>query len=70
MDFKRFINSSNQRKTGKFKTLNIDSELHLFYKRIASHYDLPLSDLVFNILIAWKDEHHKDLEDDIKSNLH
>lgn len=68
MKLNHFI--SLRSKTGKIKyrTLNIDENLHLFLKRTANHYNMPLSDLVNNILSVWKEEHEEEIKIKMTNN--
>ena len=66
MKLDKYIIEPSDRKKKKFKTLNIDEDLHLFFKRTAGYYNIPLSDLMFNILSAWKEEYQSEIEKDMR----
>lgn len=69
MSLRKFLEESSKKKSGKYKTINLDADLHLFYKQTANHYDLALSELMFNILDQWKEEHQQEIKEDILKNL-
>ncbi|MEQ8554905.1 MAG: hypothetical protein RIC06_25695 [Cyclobacteriaceae bacterium] len=67
MKLDKYIIEPSDRKRKKFKTLNIDEDLHLFFKRTASYYNIPLSDLMYNVLSSWKEKYQDKIENDMKS---
>lgn len=69
MTFKRFIQERTEQRKTRYKTINVDEKLHLFVKQIANHYNLALSDLIYNIVSDWKEEHQDDIKEDMRKNL-
>lgn len=65
MKLNSFISGKSDRKPRKYKTINLDNELHLFLKRTANHYDIPMSDLMYNIINQWKKKFQGEIENDI-----
>ena len=55
----------NKVEGAKSKTLNIDKELHFYLKRISSHYDISLSNLVNNILANWKETYDQEISEEL-----
>lgn len=69
MKLDQFARERSQGKNRKYRTLNIDEDLHLFFKQTANHYNLPLSDLLFNILSDWKNVYKEEIKEDVLKNL-
>lgn len=65
MKLHSFILERNDHKPRKYKTVNLDQELHLFLKRTANHYDIAMSDLMYNIIVHWKKEFQDEIENDM-----
>ncbi|MBU2914150.1 hypothetical protein [Reichenbachiella agariperforans] len=53
----------------KYKTVNIDDDLHLFLKKTATYYNLPLADLMYHILVNWKDRYEGEIKDNMLKDL-
>lgn len=47
------------------RTINVNEDIHAFYKNVASHYNVGMSTIITNILIEWREEH----KDEIKKEL-
>lgn len=69
MKMRQFVTERSGLKNGKYRTLNIDEDLHLFLKQTANHYNISLSNLVFNILNHWKDEYQEEIKKDVLKKL-
>lgn len=69
MKIEQFLTERSGLRNGKYRTLNIDEDLHLFFKQTANHYNISLSNLVFNILTHWKDEYQDDIKNDVLKKL-
>lgn len=65
MKLEEFTRERTQPKQGKYRTMNVDEELHLFFKRTANHYNIAIADLMYNILVNWKKEYQKEIHDDM-----
>ncbi|MEQ8881393.1 MAG: hypothetical protein RLQ12_17245 [Cyclobacteriaceae bacterium] len=66
MKLDKYIAEPTNRKKKKYKTFNIDADLHLFFKRTAGYYNIPLSDLMYNILSSWKEQYQEQIENDMR----
>lgn len=64
MKLQEYITTRTDNISRKYKTVNLDEDLHLFLKRTASHYNISMADLMFNILSNWKTQ----FEDQIQSD--
>lgn len=64
MELEGYIKERNNLKSRKYKTINIDADLHLFLKRTASHYNIAMADLMYNILSQWKDQFDDEILND------
>ena len=69
MRFKEFLSERAKPKSGKYRTINVDGELHHFFKRTANHYNVALSDLITNVLDDWKSKFEEDIKSDIRKKL-
>ena len=69
MDLNRFISKRSNLKSTKYKTVYLDRELHLFLKRTANHYNIPIADLLHNIVDDWKSKYQDDIIHDISKTL-
>lgn len=69
MKLEQFVRERPESGNKRYKTLNIDEDLHLFFKQTANHYNIPLSDLIYNVLNYWKDEYEGDVRNDILKKL-
>lgn len=69
MKLEQFVRGRSGSRNSKYRTLNIDEDLHLFFKQTANHYNLSLSDLVYNVLSHWKIEYEDEIKDDILRRL-
>lgn len=65
MDFEDFLLEQPSGSDKGIRTVNIKGNVHQFYKKVANHYDVGISTIISNILIAWKEEH----KDEIKSQM-
>lgn len=64
MKLNQFLNERPEKKSVRYRTLNIDDDLHFFFKQTANLYNVTLSDLVFNILSKWKEEYQEEIRKD------
>ncbi|MEP3389128.1 MAG: hypothetical protein ABJO02_13120 [Reichenbachiella sp.] len=69
MKLEQFIRERIEPKNGKYKTVNVDEDLHLFLKRTANHYNIAMSDLIFNILINWMNSYQSEIKKDIQEQF-
>lgn len=69
MELEQFVRDRSSSRNGKYRTLNIDDDLHLFFKQTANHYNLALSDLIYNVLNHWKIEYEEEIKNDILKRL-
>ncbi len=69
MRFKEFLSERTKPKNGKYRTINVDGELHHFFKQTANHYNVALSDLISNVLDDWKSRFDGDIKSDIRKKL-
>ena len=69
MKLEHYIRDGRGLKSRKYKTVNVDQDLHMFFKKTANHYNIPLSDLMFNILSAWKNKYQQSVKEDILKHL-
>lgn len=65
MNFKEFLNENDLIRDKRNRTVNIKESIHNFYKQVAAHYDVGMSTIITNILLAWKEEH----KDHIKADM-
>ena len=61
MKLEEFIREKPDFKSGKNRTININADLHLFFKRTANQYNISISDVVHNILISWKNKYQNQI---------
>ncbi len=69
MTFKEYLSEKGSTKNGRYRTVNVDEDLHFFFKRTANHYDLALSNLIYNILDKWKQEYEEEIKRDMINNF-
>lgn len=69
MELEQFVKARTEPKNGKYRTVNLDDELHLFLKRTANHYNIALADLTYNILAHWKRQYQSDIKRDIMNDF-
>ncbi|WP_420578315.1 plasmid partition protein ParG [Ekhidna sp.] len=69
MRFKEFLSERSSPKSGKYRTINVDSEIHYFFKQTANHYNVALADLIYNVLDNWKSEFQNQIKEDMIKNL-
>ncbi|MDW3212168.1 MAG: hypothetical protein R8N23_20025 [Reichenbachiella sp.] len=69
MKLEQFIRERIEPKNGKYKTVNVDEDLHLFLKRTANHYNIAMSDLIFNILINWMKSYQSEIKNDMQEQF-
>lgn len=69
MRFKKFLSERSSPKNGKYRTINVDGDLHHFFKQTANHYNIALSDLIYNVLENWKQDYQDDIKNDIRKSL-
>lgn len=69
MRLKAYLNTRSSLIKRKYRTINVDQELHFFLKKTSINYNIPLSDLIHNILTNWKNEYHDQIMEDIKNRL-
>lgn len=69
MKLEEFIRSRSEPRNIKYKTVNLDEDLHLFFKRTANHYNIALVDLMYSILTNWKNNYEKEIQDDVISDF-
>ena len=66
MKFKQFIfERSERRNSKKHRTVNLEEDLHQFFKKTANHYSISLASLIHNVLTHWKTEFQEEIKDDI-----
>lgn len=65
MELEQFVKARTEPKNSKYRTVNLDEDLHLFLKRTANHYNIALADLTYNILAHWKRQYQSDINRDI-----
>ncbi len=53
----------------KYRTVNVDHDLHYFLKGTSYKYDIPLSDLINNILSDWKEKFQDQIANDSHDGL-
>jgi hypothetical protein len=51
------------------RTVNIKDPVHNFYKTVSNHYDVSISTLVTNVLIAWKEKYGEEIKEKILADL-
>ncbi|MEQ9229300.1 MAG: hypothetical protein RIF46_01360 [Cyclobacteriaceae bacterium] len=70
MNFKQFIVEPSDKKNGnRHRTVNLDVDLHQFYKRTASHYDIPMANLLHNVLVQWRNQYEEEIKQDMLKEL-
>jgi|GEM_PF-5695004 hypothetical protein len=69
MKLKDFLQGRGKDQIRKYRTINLDEDLHLFLKRTANHYNMSLADLTHNILSNWKNQYQEDIQKDIANDL-
>ncbi|NQZ76696.1 hypothetical protein [Ekhidna sp.] len=69
MKLEQFLSVKSEKKNRKYRTVNVDHELHHFLKKTSSYYNIPMSDLVNNILANWKDEFQEEIKNDMLKHL-
>lgn len=69
MKLKQYISHRTQETKRKYRTVNVDQDLHHFFKRTSNYYNIPLSELIHNILSHWKDEFQDEIKSDMIRNL-
>ncbi|MEQ8418305.1 MAG: hypothetical protein RIE86_11860 [Imperialibacter sp.] len=67
-DFKAFLREFEEKDERK-RTVNITESLHSFFKSVAANYDLPISTVIHNVLIQWKQEHQGDIKEDLLKRI-
>lgn len=69
MKLEQFTSSRPAKGNRKYKTANVDPDLHHFFKKTSNYYNLSLSDLMHNILEHWKEEFQDEIRNDMLRNL-
>lgn len=69
MKLEEYIREKPDFKNRQNRTININSDLHLFFKRTANHYNIAISDVVHNILINWKNQYQHQIKEEILTEL-
>lgn len=69
MSLDQFLNTRMRDEKRKYRTINVDQDLHYFLKQTSSHYNIHLSDLIHNILSDWKAEFQDHIRADMIENL-
>ncbi len=69
MSLDRFLIESEKRPKGRNRTINIEDNLHSYYKKVAAHYNVNMSTIITNILSAWKDENDYEIKNDMIRKL-
>ncbi len=69
MNLEQFLKERTNKRIGKYRTVNVDEHLHLFYKRISSHYNIPMADLMYHILEDWKSKYEVELKKKMLNDL-
>ena len=64
-----FIKSTNSSQARRNRTVNIKSDVHEFYRKVSNHYDVGISALITNVLVAWKDQYEDQINRDIIRRL-
>uniref|UniRef100_UPI00404B75DF hypothetical protein n=1 Tax=Fulvivirga sp. TaxID=1931237 RepID=UPI00404B75DF len=67
MRLEDYIKKRTGIKSRKYRTINLDEDLHLFLKRTANHYDIAIADLMYNILESWKKQYQNDIRNDMSN---
>ncbi len=69
MSLDQFLNTRIGDEKRKYRTINVDHDLHYFLKQTSNHYKIPLSDLIHNVLSNWKSEFQEQIREDMIKNL-
>lgn len=69
MSLDQFLSTRLVDEKRKYRTINVDQELHYFLKKTSNHYKIPLSDLTHNILSKWKTEFQKQIREEMIKDL-
>lgn len=70
MEFKQFIFERSQGRNGKkHRTVNLEEDLHQFFKKTANHYNISLASLIHNVLAHWKSDYQEEIKEDILKEL-
>lgn len=69
MKLQHFLKEHRGTKKGHYRTVNLDADLHSFYKRVANHYNIALSNLLYNVLDEWKSQYQNDIKEDMINNF-
>lgn len=69
MSLDQFLTTRLGDEKRKYRTINVDQDLHYFLKQTSNHYKIPLSDLIHNILSNWKAEFQNQIREDMIKNL-
>lgn len=69
MKLEQFTNHRSPKNNKKYRTVNVDHDLHHFFKKTSNYYNLSLSDLMNNILENWKEEFQDEIKNDMLKNL-
>lgn len=69
MELEQFTKERTEPKQGRNRTVNIDEGMHLFMKRTANYYNIPMSDLMHNILNAWKEKYEQKIKEQMINNM-
>ena len=69
MSLDQFLSTRLVDEKRKYRTINVDQELHYFLKQTSNHYKIPLADLTHNILSEWKAKFQKQIREEMINEL-
>lgn len=65
--FKEISKHSKDKKRNR--TINVTDDLHAFYKKVSSHYNVSISTIISNVLENWREKHRDEIMKDILKKL-
>ncbi len=67
MPLEDYLKKKDANETTKYRTANLDHELHSYLKRTAAFYDISLSELLNNIVLKWKTKYDDQIKNDFSN---
>ena len=64
MPLEDYLQKREASESTKYKTANLDHELHSYLKRTAAFYNISLSELLNNIIDGWKEQYNEQIKND------